>query len=110
VPHLEDAYDHLGHAVARAPYTVLLISLVVVAACAGGLPLLKTELDYEASWIPQKSKAWADRTRLRETFGSTAVSEVFMAHAPLLATAADIEASQMLDSLIESRNLTAIDA
>lgn len=105
IPHLEDFYDSLGNLVARAPYVTLFLSLCVIAVCGGGLPLLATELDYEASWIPQKAKAWQDRVALRDTFGSTAISEVFMVHSIPSATEQDVlQAAAMQEQLATSNS------
>merc|ERR1719421_130555 len=50
---IEKQFEKAGRWIARKPYYAIAISIILVAICAGGYPLLKTENRAEYQWVPR---------------------------------------------------------
>jgi len=62
-----------GSYVGSAPFTVMIVSVILTAAFASGIPLAaKEDDDPQTSWVPRGSQGVEDRDRAEDIFGSSA--------------------------------------
>jgi predicted RND superfamily exporter protein len=68
VGHLEKGFYHFGYLVARRPWTVIFISLLITSICSLGFLNLKFETDANKIWGPDTSAYTTNNKWLSENF------------------------------------------
>jgi len=68
---LSTFFGAVGLSTGKNPYTYILLSLVLTAACASGLVKFTPENRSEKLWVPQDAEAQRDLADFRETFGNS---------------------------------------
>jgi hypothetical protein len=64
-------FGAVGLSIGKSPYSFILLSLFLAAACGAGMAQFTPENRSEKLWVPQDAEAQVDLADFRETFGSS---------------------------------------